>query len=251
MSRAAAAAAATACALVAVGLVAPATPAAKPPPAPTAELCKGCLFVPAKGEHRPLLVLLHGDKQPPRRMLAAFRAAAARHDVALLTPPCPEELGCDRKSFWRWSGDPSWLADLVERTLAAHDLDPDRVALAGWSGGATYLGTHMAALGDRYSAAVLVGGGSPNASCAATPLPIFMLQGDRNPLHHLAVALRRRLEECHHDVTWQLAPRADHAAEWRALTRPATQRTIFDFLDAHPRAAATPETDSSAAPTVR
>lgn len=184
-------------------------------------------------------------------MLAALRKAATEREIALLAPPCPEDLGCDSKSFWRWGGDPAWLADLVDRAAAAYSIDPERVSLVGWSGGATYLGAHMAALPDRFNAAVLVGGGSPNAHCAAAPLPIFMLQGDRNPLHRLAVALHRRLVECHHDVTWQLVRRADHAAEWRAFTRAATQRTIFDFLNAHPRRSNRSADDESADPPAR
>jgi poly(3-hydroxybutyrate) depolymerase len=222
---------------------------------PPAALCKGCLFAAAKGERRPLLVLLHGDRQPPRRMIAAFRAAAARYDVALLAPPCPKEDGCDQRSFWRWNADPSWLAALVDRAVAAHDLDPDRVALVGWSGGATYLGKRMAELDDRddrddldarYSAAILVGGGMPSPRCAKrTPMPVFLLQGDHNPNHPLAVALRESLLACGHEVQWHLVRGADHAAEWMALTRSSMQRQIFEFLDAHPRRAAT----SAPAPT--
>lgn len=233
------------------GRAAPQTQTQTTPQTP-APLCKGCLFAAAKGEHRPLLVLLHGDRQPPRRMIAAFRAAAARHDVALLAPPCPKEDGCDQRSFWRWNADPSWLAALVDRAVAAHDLDPDRVALVGWSGGATYLGKRMAELDDRddrddlddlgarYSAAILVGGGVPSPRCAKrSPMPVFLLQGDHNPNHHLAVALRESLLACGHEVQWHLVRGADHAAEWKALTRSSMQRQIFEFLDAHPRRAAT------------
>lgn len=219
---------------------APSAGRADPTPAPRPALCNGCLFVAAKGEHRPLLVLLHGDRQPPRRMIAAFRAAAARHDVALLAPPCPEDDGCDRRSFWRWNADPGWLAALVDRAVAEHELDPDRVALVGWSGGATYLGKRMHELGDHYSAAVLAGGGMPAPRCAdsGARLPVLLIQGDRNPMHHLTVALHEHLLACEHEVSWNLLRGADHGAEWKALTRSSMQRRIFELLDAHPRRAA-------------
>ncbi len=231
---------------LAVALSAEAKPAPPPKPSPKSEppaaaLCPGCIFVPAKGEHRPLVVLLHGDRQPPRRMVRAFRAAAAKADVdvALLAPPCPAELGCDQRSFWRWGGDPAWLSDLAARAVERHGLDEDRVSLVGWSGGATYLGKRMAQLGDHYSAAVFLGGGVPGPECAARPIPVFLVQGDRNPMHATTVALRQRLEECHHDVQWHLLRGADHAAEWDAVSRSQLQRQLFEFLLAHarPRAA--------------
>lgn len=213
---------------------APAQRAATAAPTTTG-LCRGCLFVPARGEHRPLVVLLHGDRQPPRRMLRAFRAAAAKADVALLAPPCPVELGCDRQSFWRWGGDPGWLADLAARAVAQHGLDEDRVALVAWSGGASYLGKRMALLGDHYSAAVLLGGGVPGPECAAQPMPVFLVQGNRNPMHAQTVALRQRLEECQHEVRWHLLRGANHAAEWEAVRGSRLQREIFEFLAAQAR----------------
>lgn len=216
-------------------------------PAAGSGLCRGCLYVPAKGERRPLVILLHGDRQPPRRMLRAFRAAAAKADVALLAPPCPTELGCSQRSFWRWGGDPAWLSELAGRAVALHDLDAARVALVAWSGGATYLGKRMAALGDHYSAAVLLGGGVPGPECAARPMPIFMVQGDRNPMHELTVALRQRLEQCHHEVQWHLVRGADHAAEWEAVSQSQMQRKIFEFLAASVRPQEEPQAPAAAA----
>lgn len=180
-------------------------------------------------------------------MLRAFRAAAAKADVALLAPPCPAELGCNQQSFWRWGGDPAWLSELAARAVALHDLDAERVALVAWSGGASYLGKRMAALGDHYSAAVLLGGGVPGPECAARPMPIFMVQGNRNPMHELTVALRQRLEQCQHEVQWHLVRGADHAAEWEAVSQSQMQRKIFEFLDASVRLQAEPQEPAAAA----
>ena len=218
--------------------------------------CKGCLAsVPTTADAgpTPLLVLLHGDSgHAPKQLVDAWERATAARGIALLALACPRELGCEG-SFWRWNGDPAWLGAQVRALDARVPIDPRRVWLLGWSGGASYLGYRLPELGEGFAAVVFHGGGIPPASstCAARPLPSYFLVGDKNPLHGLAVRLRDEATRCAHDVTWDLLPGADHAGEWNARATHAA--ATLAWLEAHPapapHPAPTPEPAPRPAPT--
>lgn len=177
----------------------------------------------------PLLVLLHGDSGAgPTQLRAAWEKAATAHGVELLALQCPADLGC-KGSWWQWNGDPAWLGKQVDTFAKTHSIDRDRVYVAGWSGGASYLGFRAPELAKDFAAVVYHGGGIPWWSgCEGKRAPSLFLVGDRNPLHHLAVRLREQHESCHDDVAWRLVPGADHAAEWKALASNAD--AILEWL---------------------
>lgn len=202
--------------------------------------CKGCILAlpPEPTTPLPLLVLLHGDgAQAPSTLVTAWERFTRPKGIALLALSCPRDLRCEG-SWWRWDGDPAWLDAQVRAVAATHPVDPTRVWLAGWSGGASYLGRRLEDLPSTFAGVVFHGGGIPprTSTCTAAPLPTFFLVGDGNPLHHLATALRDEAKSCHHDVTWSLVASADHAAEWRALDTRGPE--VVAWLLAHPRAAA-------------
>lgn len=196
--------------------------------------CPGCRvsFAPYREPDppspKPLLVLLHGDwGAGPSELLAAWEKAAAKRDLVVLALRCPVELGC-KGSFWQWNGDPAWITQQVDgferRRGPAHAavaIDRKRMYLAGWSGGASYVGMRAQSFQQTFAAIVYHGGGVPPAGpCApasAAPAPAFFLVGDANPLHALALGLKRQNEQCGIDVTWKVLPGADHATEWKAL----------------------------------
>jgi pimeloyl-ACP methyl ester carboxylesterase len=209
--------------------------------------CKGCLFDPpaARSDRAPLLVVLHGDAPgggTPKvaRDASPWARAAAERGVALFAPMCPRELGCRAGSFWQWNeGDPpGWIAAQIDVIAKDHAIDPDRVWIAGWSGGASFLGWHFARLGERYAAVVFAGGGIPpkSAECPSCALPAYFLVGDKNPLHHLAVGLRERVAACEGERVWDLLPGKRHDGEWTALAAPGKAASLLDWLDKHPRA---------------
>ena len=193
--------------------------------------CAGCrLSTPSSDGPAPLLVVLHGDEGSPTKLYGAWKAATEKAGVVLFAPRCPTDRGCSG-SWWRWDGDPSWLIGEVSKLEGAHAIDPARRYLAGWSGGTTYLTFHMRSWFPTFVAVSLAGGGAPSrdgqclehagGECA----PIHWLAGDRNPLFSLAEAARTEIEQCGHDVTWELHQGADHAGEWRAY-----QREVGDIL---------------------
>jgi polyhydroxybutyrate depolymerase len=111
-----------------------------------------------------LLVALHGDGGGVRRVVQAFRAAAAEAGVVLLAPACPRALGCRAASFWKWletsDHDPAWLGAQIDAVAARFPIDPRRIYAAGYSGGATYLGWYAPAHADRFAAVAYVAGGA-------------------------------------------------------------------------------------------
>src|SRR5262249_35410391 len=141
----------------------------------------------------PLLVVLHGDEGSPDRLVSAWKAAAADAGVLLFAPKCPKDEGCTG-SWWRWHGDPAWLEREVGALEASHRIDPRRRFLAGWSGGAPYLGLFASRWFPRFAALSLAGGGAPPsdpAICAPRAcVPVHYLMGDRNPLFSLAASTR-------------------------------------------------------------
>lgn len=198
--------------------------------------CTSCtLDVPAaQDEPVPLLVVLHGDRDHARTTAVRWRAAAKARGWALLSLECPVAERC-KGSWWAWNGDPGWVAAQVTAVQQLAAIDPARIYLAGWSGGATYLGMHAAAWTEQFAGVVLHGGGrAPAEECPQRALPAYFLVGDANPLHYLARELRTWFEGCKQDVSWDLVKRGDHDKEERALTK-AKAIAILDWLAARPR----------------
>lgn len=206
--------------------------------------CAGCVLDPPTTDAAaPLVVVLHGDAaggSPDVHGAAdVFAKEAAKRGIAVFAPRCPTDKGCSAGSWWQWEGgDPKlWLDAQVKAIEAAYAVDPDRIFVAGWSGGASYLGWWAGALGGRYAAVAHLGGGMPprDKACPRCNLPALFVVGDANPLHHLAVGLRDRYLACGADVRWDLHPKADHAGEWTAVHASAAPAAILDWLLAHPR----------------
>jgi poly(3-hydroxybutyrate) depolymerase len=198
--------------------------------------CKRCtLELPAKPEGAmPLLVVLHGDREQAASAAARWRAAAKLRGWAVLALQCPVDQGC-KDSWWKWNGEPSWIVEQVAAVARTAAIDPARVYLAGWSGGATYIGMHAPVWTATFAALVFHGGGhTPASECPAAALPAYFLVGDRNPLHALMKNLRSWFDDCHEDIVWDLVRGGDHDKEDRALDRKKAL-IILDWLAEHPR----------------
>jgi len=211
------------------------TPARAEPRLKVAGICAGCLASVARGsdeksEPAPLLVTLHGDWGPMAPELhAAWERVAAPRGIALLSLSCPADLGCKR-SWWKWNGDPAWISEQIDRLAARHAIDRERVWLAGWSGGAAWMGMHAQELEPTFAALLFHGGGiwPSRAGCAPEKVPVFFLAGDQNPLHAHVLGLRKHYERCENEVSFQLLRGADHNDEWMVLNQRAGE--VIDWL---------------------
>ena len=234
-----------------------ATEARASPRTKVADICAGCLAsVPSRSDDSaasPLLVTLHGDWGAMAPELhATWERFAAPRGVALLSLTCPSELGCKR-SWWQWNGDPAWIGQQIDRLAARHAIDRERVWLAGWSGGATYIGMHTQELERTFAALVFHGGGRwpSRPDCSPEKAPAVFLVGDQNPLHAHVLKLREHYEHCGNEVSFMLLRGAEHTGEWSALDKRGGE--ILDLLATRRRVAvaAPPSFTPSPAPTVQ
>jgi poly(3-hydroxybutyrate) depolymerase len=187
------------------------------------------------GRPSPLLVVLHGNNETGQARAQRWRATAELRGWKVLALDCPRDLGCDARGRWYlWNGDPSWVRDQVKAFAARDHIDMSRVFLAGWSGGATYIGKRFPAWDSMFAGIVIHGGGVPplDDECPDRRLPTYFLVGDKNPMHDATRRLREYLERCDQDVRWDLVPGANHPKEDEALT-PEKVDEILEWLESH------------------
>lgn len=185
----------------------------------------------------PLLVVLHGNHETAGQRAAKWQDAAARRGWRLLALDCPRDLGCNADGQWyAWNGSAGWIFDRVRELAQRERIDASRIYLAGWSGGATYIGRRMPEWQRVFAAVVIHGGGAPprDATCPDRPFPAYFLVGDQNPAHDGAVRLRTYHQDCGQVVKWDLLPGANHPREDAALT-PAKADEILRWLAAQRR----------------
>ncbi len=206
------------------------SPSVHADPAPP---CPGCTLdvpkaIPDGGA--PLLVVLHGDREKASAAAARWRAATRARGWVLLSLQCPVADGC-KDSWWQWRGDLGFVAKMIDAVADNTKIDRTRIGLAGWSGGATFIGMHARAWKDTYAGFVIHGGGMDSDEDGCTPYAqrAYFLVGTKNPLHRLAVDLRARFDRCKQEVVWDVITGGDHWAEEKALTvKKAT--AILDWI---------------------
>lgn len=184
----------------------------------------------------PLLVVLHGNHETASTRAAKWRDAARKRGWHVLALDCPRDEGCDDVGRWyAWNGHPSWLHTRVREHTERVAVDAARIYLAGWSGGATYIGKRMPAWAPMFSGVVIHGGGVPPRAdgCPDRPLPTYFLVGDKNPGHGGARRLRDYVRACGQELVWDLLAGANHAGEDAALT-PAKAEEILRWLERGP-----------------
>jgi poly(3-hydroxybutyrate) depolymerase len=196
--------------------------------------CDGCtLDLPSRSGPLPLLVVLHGDHETAADAAKRWRSAALARGWAVLSLQCPTKLGCDEQARWyKWAGAPNWIFDQIAEVHRHHEIDVKRTFLAGWSGGATYIGMKAPEWEHRFAAVVFHGGGQPPRDGDACPrhLPAYFLVGNENPAHGAARRLRDYWKSCGQELQWDLIDGANHADEAAALDT-AKAMHILGWLD--------------------
>ncbi len=151
------------------------------------------------GEPRaPLLVLLHGCTQDADDMARGTRMdqLARERGVAVLYPE--QSTAANATRCWNWfepahqrrgAGEPALIAGMIEETVRARGLDPERVFVAGISAGGALAATLAATYPDRISG-VAVYSGVPFGAARGLPEALEVMGGEaETPNRDLADAM--------------------------------------------------------------
>lgn len=165
------------------------------------------LYIPEsarKFKSAPLVVSLHGAGRTADRGIELLWALSDQHGFLLLAPASVE-------TTWDLEGDPrhpdvAGVNRALERTFALAEVDPKRIAMSGFSDGASYSLTLGLANGDLFAA---VFGFSPGfigpAERVGKP-PVFISHGTQDPVLPIEVCSRRivpRLKAEGYPVTYR------------------------------------------------
>ncbi len=177
----------------------PARPPAALPGVPAGEIALAedarAYVPPGLAGPAPLLVLLHGATERPATMLARFRAEADRRGIVLLAPKSAgttwdmiADIDRSRRTIVRSRSarldvDPPRINRAVGAIFARVPVDPARVALAGFSDGASYaltIGTDNAGL---FGTLLIFSPGILYLSARRTPgQRVFLSHGRSDPV---------------------------------------------------------------------
>ena len=205
-------------------LRAPAMPPAIVRRARTSAPLRARLAMPDGAEgSRPLLVMLHGCKQDPEDFARGTRMDRAAHERGWYVLYPAQTTRANGSRCWNWfdpsartpgAGEDGALLELVDRTLAAHPIDPARVYVAGLSAGAAMAVMLAANHPDRF-AAVGAHSGLPYGAAANVP-DAFAAMRDGGAAPPLPPGRTVPLVAIHGDADATVSPRnADRlVAQW-------------------------------------
>jgi phospholipase/carboxylesterase len=141
------------------------------------------LYIPessAKWEKAPLVISLHGATRDADRGISLLRPLADQYGFLLLAPASEAQT-------WDaingpYAGDVSFINRAMARTYEVRRIDPARIAMAGFSDGASYSLSIGLANGDLFSNVLGFSSGFIIPGARIGKPPVFMSHGTIDPI---------------------------------------------------------------------
>ncbi len=135
------------------------------------------LYAPAGVKRAPLVITLHGHGQSAKEMekLSGWNAVAARHGAIVVYPLA---RGANWRIFGPSSPDVDFLLALIDQLAAEGLVDPTRVFVNGYSGGAQMSWRFACQMPTRVAAAGFVAGAAPDGCGLGRKPPVIMFHGE-------------------------------------------------------------------------
>jgi phospholipase/carboxylesterase len=169
----------------------------------------GYLYVPAGyggGTPAPLVVSLHGAGEDARDGLALLRAQADRAGIVLLSPASREYTWDLVAGRGRYGPDVAAIDRALEQTFSRYAIDPSRVAVAGYSDGASYALSLAVANGDLFTHVLAFSPGFVAPPGRVGSPRIFVSHGTRDgwlPIERCSRRIVPELERAGYEVRYR------------------------------------------------
>ena len=156
----------------------------------------GLLYVPAsssKYEKAPLVVILHGASQNADRGFILLRSLANEHGFLVLAP-------ASKGGTWdaidgSYGPDIDFIDRALQKTFLWRTIDPERIAVAGFSDGASYALSIGLANGDLFTSVLGFSPGIVVPGQRAGKPPIFISHGRQDQILPIDECSRRIVPE--------------------------------------------------------
>ncbi|MBZ0272552.1 alpha/beta fold hydrolase [bacterium] len=169
---------------------------------------------------KPLVVVLHGYGGDARSMGMLWSLQPGLAGATVVAPQAPEKKRGGRAvSTWD-RVDENYVLAVIDEVVSRHAIDASRIAVVGYSAGASMAIRLGLAHGDRFAAVVSIGGGLSMAAQGAGQGTRFLFvtgQRDERFSQDKFKHLFARLEKSGVKIERQVVPGADHAALYNRI----------------------------------
>lgn len=176
-------------------------------PLPIDPLRDGRLYVPpglTSGTPAPLILALHGASGNGQAMLAALQPLADRFGFVLL---CPDSRGFTWDAIrYLYADDVRFINSALAMAFERCNIDPQRVAIAGFSDGASYAIGLGRLNGDLFKRVAAFSPGRLLTAIDSFKPPVYITHGYRDevlPMDVTSIPIVRELEARGYDVTFR------------------------------------------------